>query len=267
MRVSLARGVQWAFGRALTPLSAKLSAVYCAPTQQGMPQHRHKSKPCVYKIACAVENKAYIGQTCWFVQRMSKHRNGDNSNRWKARLIRDAIERRGWDAMTVEKLWEGEDESQLNSMETKLIAEHGTLEPGGYNILEGGAPNRKERRERMKERGTNVLLSQPKGERPEALNAKQRATWEAKREAKWDAMGVFGAERERLRHNCAMEAANKLRKRKGLALNDPSVGPERKRKSYWDGEHGKRLTPGNLRANCATGTSNWRSILPSDEED
>ncbi len=228
-------------------------------------KHKHKSKPCVYKIACAIENMAYIGQTCWFVQRMSKHRNGDASNQWKARLIRDAIERRGWDTMTVVKLWEGEDESQLNAMEVKLIAEHGTLEPNGYNLLAGGAPDRAKRRQGMKERGTDEMLSQPKGLRPKALNDKQRATWEAKREAKWDAMGVFGAERERLRHNCAMEAANKQRKRDGLALNDESVGPERKRKRYWDGKHGERLTPGNFLANCAQAEDrSW--MLPSDDE-
>ena len=179
--------------------------------------------------------------------------------------MREAIERRGWDAMTVEKLWEGQDESELNSMEIKLIDEHGTLEPNGYNILEGGAPDREKRRERMKERGTDVVLSRPKGKRPDALNAKQRATWEAKREAKWDAMGICEAEMERRRHNCAMEAANKQRRRLGLALNDESVGPERKRKRYWDGPNSARLTPGNLRANCApTEDRSW--MLPSDDE-
>lgn len=205
-------------------------------------KHRHKSRPCIYKIWCAAESKGYIGQTCWFVQRMSKHRNGDRSNPWKARLIRDAIERMGWGAMEVEKLWEGDEEDKLNEMEEHFVQEHGTLAPNGYNCIDGGtAANRAGRRLRMQEKGTDAVSKQPKGPRPEALNQKQMATWERKREEKWNAMGLSEAEKEKKRHNVAMEAANKKRKRLGLALDDTSFGPKSKMPNYWKGKHGKRL--------------------------
>lgn len=213
-------------------------------------KHKHKSQPCIYKIWCAEENKGYIGQTCWFVQRMSKHRNGDNSNPWKSRLVRDAIERMGWDAMAVEKLWEGDEECKLNEMEAHFVQEHGTLEPNGYNCIDGGtAADRSERRRRMQEKGTDSVAKRPRGPRPKALNQKQMSTWEQKREAKWEALGLSEAEKEKRRHNVAMEAANKKRKRLGLPLDDVSFGPVSKRPGYWKGKHGERLTPGNFRAN------------------
>tara|TARA_B110001452_G_C15085580_1_gene378767 strand:+ start:77 stop:670 length:594 start_codon:yes stop_codon:yes gene_type:complete len=192
---------------------------------------------------CAQENKGYVGQTCWFVQRMSKHRNGDATNRWFSREIKDAIERLGWDAIKVEKLWEGEDENMLNSLEKKFIAEKGTLYPNGYNVHAGGGAvaSRAKRKQKMQDDGSFDVLTQPKGPRDAALNQKQMKTWEAKREAKWEAAGLSESQKAKMRHNCAMEAASKKRKGLGLARNDESIGPEYKRKNYWKGAHAKRL--------------------------
>lgn len=220
-------------------------------------KHKHVSDPCCYKIT-SPSMKAYIGQTSWFTQRMSRHRNDHVSG---CRALSNAIAKYGWEQMRVEILWKGE-KGAMDAMEEHLIELHGTRAPNGYNLVPGGGYNPAydasvqaklkvmrdsgEMRERQqagwvkrREMGTSKREARSqwdpraeRGPRPTAVVDKQKATWEQKREAKWEAMGLSEEEKERNRHNCAMEAANKKRKRLGLHPGDPSVGPARKRADY-----------------------------------
>ena len=97
-------------------------------------KHRHKRKPLIYKIS-SPSGKAYIGQTCWWTQRMWKHANGKS----KCPGLNNAVAKYGWDRMHCEVIWEGPEE-KLDAMEIKLIREHDTVR-NGYNILPGGEFN------------------------------------------------------------------------------------------------------------------------------
>jgi hypothetical protein len=57
------------------------------------------------------------------------------------RLIKAAINKYGWERMVVEKLATGIPREALNELEVKLIAEHNTLHPNGYNQTPGGDIN------------------------------------------------------------------------------------------------------------------------------
>jgi hypothetical protein len=163
--------------------------------------------------------------------------------------------------MKVEVLWKGP-KHEMDAMEEHLIELHGTRAPKGYNLVPGGGYNPAydasvqaklkvmrdsgEMRERQqagwakrREMGASKREARSqwdpraeRGPRPTAVVDKQKATWEQKREAKWEAMGLSEEEKERNRHNCSMEAANKKRKRLGLHPGDSSVGPARKRADY-----------------------------------
>lgn len=220
-------------------------------------KHKHTSEPCCYKIT-SPSMKAYIGQTSWFTQRMSRHRNDHVSG---CRALSNAIAKYGWEQMKVEILWKGE-KGEMDAMEEHLIELHATRAPNGYNLVAGGGYNPAydasvqaklknmrdsgEMRKRQqagwakrRELGASKREARsqwdPRAERcprPIAVVDKQKATWEQKREAKWAAMGLTEEEKERKRHDCAMEAANKKRRRLGLCPGDPSVGPARKRAYY-----------------------------------
>lgn len=99
-----------------------------------MTKHRHVRKPVIYKIT-SPSGKAYIGQTCWFTQRMCRHRNGKS----KCPGINNAIRKYGWESMQVEILWEGCEE-ELDAAERRLILEYDTVRRG-YNSLPGGEFN------------------------------------------------------------------------------------------------------------------------------
>lgn len=220
-------------------------------------KHRHVSEPCCYKIT-SPSTKAYIGQTSWFTQRMSRHRNDHVSG---CCALSNAIKKYGWQQMKVEVLWKG-NKGELNAMEKQLVELHGTRAPNGYNLIPGGGYNPAhdasvqvklkemrdsgEMRRRMqagwaKRRAGETSRRQPRSKwdaratrspRPAVVVAKIVETWEQKREAKWVAMGLTEKEKGTRRHNCAMEAANKKRKRLGLAPDNLSVGPARKRAKY-----------------------------------
>ena len=213
-------------------------------------KHRHVSEPCCYKIT-SPSTKAYIGQTLWFTQRMSRHRNDHISG---CRALSNAIAKYGWEQLKVEVLWKGP-RSEMNAMEAQLIEIHGTLAPDGYNLVPGGGYNPAydasvqaklkgmrdsgEMRRRMqagwaKRKEAQTSKRQPRSKwdpraerypRPATVIDKIKGTWERKREAKWEAMGLSEEDKETRRHNCAMQAANKKRKRTGLNPDDHSIGP------------------------------------------
>lgn len=88
----------------------------------------------IYKHTCIVTNKSYIGQT----------KNLDKRNKEHSRLssacvaLRNAVKKYGWKNFTTEILAETLTLDQANELEERLIAEHNTLAPRGYNLQAGG---------------------------------------------------------------------------------------------------------------------------------
>ena len=90
----------------------------------------------VYKIVNQVNGKAYIGQTVRKVeQRMNNHKNPRHKNH----VISRAILKHGWHNFTWGVLGRAEAGPDLDVMEARMIAEHQTLKPHGYNVLSGAA--------------------------------------------------------------------------------------------------------------------------------
>lgn len=89
----------------------------------------------IYKIDCEISGKSYIGKTIQpLAKRISQHK---LPNKNKCRAISQSIQEHGWENFKVSIIWEGNADI-LGEMENKLIREHKTLEPNGYNIREGG---------------------------------------------------------------------------------------------------------------------------------
>lgn len=97
-------------------------------------KHRHKRRPLVYRIT-SPSGKCYIGQTCWWTQRMWKHRAGKS----KCPGLNAAVKKYGWEAMTKEVLWEGPEE-ELNAAEARMIEMYDSVN-SGYNCMPGGGFN------------------------------------------------------------------------------------------------------------------------------
>jgi len=89
----------------------------------------------IYRIHCEVSGKSYIGKTIQPLKTRIQQHKGNNKN--SCRALSEATQEHGWDNFKVFVIWEG-NATILGEMERKLISEHGTLEPGGYNIREGG---------------------------------------------------------------------------------------------------------------------------------
>jgi group I intron endonuclease len=104
----------------------------------------------IYKIDCEVSGKSYIGKTIQSLKmRIQQHR-GINKN--SCRALSQAIQEHGWDNFKVSTIWEG-NASKLGEMERKLISEHQTMEPDGYNIREGGG-----RSERVSDTSRKLMI-------------------------------------------------------------------------------------------------------------
>lgn len=88
----------------------------------------------VYKIT-SPSGHAYIGLTRQLLaDRMKQHRDKESA----CKLIRLAITKYGWDAMKIEVLLSDVPDELLEDEETRLIIEHNTLAPNGYNLQTGG---------------------------------------------------------------------------------------------------------------------------------
>ena len=89
----------------------------------------------VYKITCRVNGKAYIGKT-----KRSMH------DRWRAHCskgsgcwgLKGAIKKHGKQAFDIQVLVRGISDSKAIELEKRMIHEHGTKAPAGYNLTEGG---------------------------------------------------------------------------------------------------------------------------------
>lgn len=87
----------------------------------------------IYKHTNRVNGKAYIGQTVDMARREWFHRNTTHCPVFHA-----AIQKHGWDQFTTEVLLTCDTYEEANIHELRLIAEHQTLIPNGYNLREGG---------------------------------------------------------------------------------------------------------------------------------
>jgi len=90
-------------------------------------------KGIIYKIDCEVSGKSYIGKTIQPLKKRIQQHQDCNSY---CRALSQAIKDHGWENFKFSAIWEG-NASLLGEMERKLISEHGTMEPGGYNLREG----------------------------------------------------------------------------------------------------------------------------------
>ena len=103
----------------------------------------------IYKIDCEVSGKSYIGKTIQPLKtRIQQHRDSKSY----CRILSEAIQEHGWDNFKVSTIWEG-NATTLGEMERKLISEHGTMEPGGYNLREGGG-----RSERVSDTSRKLMI-------------------------------------------------------------------------------------------------------------
>jgi group I intron endonuclease len=104
----------------------------------------------IYKIDCEVSGKSYIGKTIQSLKMRIRQHRGINKN--SCRALSQAIQEHGWDNFKVSTIWEG-NASKLGEMERKLISEHQTMEPDGYNIREGGG-----RSERVSDTSRKLMI-------------------------------------------------------------------------------------------------------------
>jgi group I intron endonuclease len=96
---------------------------------------KHSGFGVIYKITCMVTRKAYVGQTCWWDQRMRRHRNMID----KCPKLMASVAKHGWDAMKVEVIHECPEED-LDAWEVYFIAKYDTVNTG-LNVLPGGGFN------------------------------------------------------------------------------------------------------------------------------
>jgi group I intron endonuclease len=93
----------------------------------------------VYAITNVVNGKRYIGMTMSKLgRRWTEHKNAAKSGVKTA--LYEAIRKYGADSFTIEALVTVSEGGRavLAGLERRLIAEHGTLAPGGYNMTLGG---------------------------------------------------------------------------------------------------------------------------------
>lgn len=93
----------------------------------------------VYLITNTLNGKLYVGQT---IQSLRTRIHSHVHHARGKMLIGKAIEKYGESAFTVEILLESDSLEVLNTAESRLIAELGTLVPSGYNLRSGGSNDR-----------------------------------------------------------------------------------------------------------------------------
>jgi group I intron endonuclease len=92
---------------------------------------------CVYKLT-SPSGKSYVGMTSLTLnRRWAKHVEHALGKRENGYLYA-ALRKYGPDEFVREILLESDDKAELSNLEIKMIAEHGTLWPTGYNLTTGG---------------------------------------------------------------------------------------------------------------------------------
>ena len=90
---------------------------------------------CVYLIT-SPSGKRYVGATRHDAQTRWKRHVKDSAGTWSA--LYAAIRKYGPEAFSVETLEEHDDFADIARAEVRLIAQLGTMFPGGYNLTPGG---------------------------------------------------------------------------------------------------------------------------------
>jgi len=93
----------------------------------------------VYKLTNTVNGKGYVGKSVDVYARWTTHKSASVHLGPKegCRLLNNAVRKHGWKAFRKELLWVGA-KHELSGAEVRLIAQHRTLKPLGYNITKGG---------------------------------------------------------------------------------------------------------------------------------
>ena len=115
----------------------------------------------LYKVVCQATGKAYIGQTRkrmgW---RWAQHVYTANKNGRGCPALHAAIRKYGRDAFSLTELGKFATVEDANVAELQLIACHGTLAPGGYNLAVGG--NESTRTEATRQKISAAHMGKPK---------------------------------------------------------------------------------------------------------
>ena len=132
--------------------------------------------PGIY-ILTSPSGKQYVGKDTNLPKRVKAHLNGNTP---QCRAIHNAIQKYGRDAFSVEIIrYPGISEKALNAVERWWIRRLKTLDPGGYNLTEGGdgAIPSEETRQKMREssykqikKGTHPFLSENHPSRKHVAN-------------------------------------------------------------------------------------------------
>ncbi len=88
----------------------------------------------VYKHTCVTTNKSYIGVT----QNMQRRIRGHRSPSSQCVLLRNAVQKYGWDSFVTNVLATSSTLEEALALEQRFIAEHQTLSPTGYNLKTSG---------------------------------------------------------------------------------------------------------------------------------
>ena len=93
----------------------------------------------VYKLTNTVNGKGYVGKSVDVYARWTTHKSASVhlGPEEGCRLLNNAVRKHGWKAFRKELLWVGT-KHELSGAEVRLIAQHRTLKPLGYNITKGG---------------------------------------------------------------------------------------------------------------------------------
>jgi group I intron endonuclease len=108
----------------------------------------------IYKITNLIDNKCYIGQTIYTVEKRWKTHLKKNSN---CIYMKNAIAKHGIKNFKIEELEEIYDIDALNKLEIIYILKYNSLIPNGYNIKHGGNGGGKQNSE-TKEKIRNSLI-------------------------------------------------------------------------------------------------------------
>ena len=202
----------------------------------------------VYKLTNTVNGKAYVGKSVDIYARWATHKSASVhlGPEEGCRLLNNAVRKHGWKAFRKELLWVGT-KHELSGAEVRLIAQHRTLKPLGYNITRGGEES--------------PFIN---AEVQERANASKIDLWNARFEERLVGLSVQEAARQRRRRDGRLRAKHRLKaKRRGeevapiskeeasaarLAAANGEYATLLRKATYARKREAKRT--GNLRANC-----------------
>ena len=91
-----------------------------------------------YVVTCKVTGRQYVGITGRTLQQRWKEHVSDAKTRTRRSILGTAIRKYGSDQFSIEPIFCALSWADLCVAERVLIAQHGTLKPGGYNLSPGG---------------------------------------------------------------------------------------------------------------------------------